>query len=350
MTRSAFQTCGFLLVCGYLLVGPSGCASRRALEHIEQADPLFVDALRTVGLRPVDMTIRTDYLPDPDRLALTRELLTHPLVAGALLDSLVERLASGMTGEAVFWASQMLGAGAVTSSGDGNVSVFLLPGIPESLAGLLRPLVVELAICRIQVEALRGVFSPLEQARLEALLVLTHPDGRVSEAEMEALLTLARRVDRRVLAGVTLKVLAACNRFIEGVAALPPEQVQIDGGPVRLETPAGTVWVGGADSTIYTEAGALIVDLGGNDRYEGVAGVTFGEMPVSVCIDLGGDDRYTVAQARGTLGVGVLVDLEGDDRYDGMAGGQGSGIAGVGVLEDHSGNDTYRSDLGAQGF
>ncbi len=91
---------------------------------------------------------------------------------------------------------------------------------------------------------------------------------------------------------------------------------------------------------------ALIVDLLGNDRYEGgdfaQGSAVFG---ASLHVDVSGDDRYEArqcSQGAGVFGVGMLFDLAGDDGYRGARFVQGfGGVRGIGVLSDVAGNDTY---------
>ena len=70
--------------------------------------------------------------------------------------------------------------------------------------------------------------------------------------------------------------------------------------------------------------------------------------------DLGKDaDHYRslrMSQGFGVAGVGVLYDAGGDDLYEGEAGVQGSAVFGVGLLLDAGGSDTYRTYADSQGF
>lgn len=119
-------------------------------------------------------------------------------------------------------------------------------------------------------------------------------------------------------------------------------------GPVLFHqtTPRGRIIVGGLGDNVYdgVEDAALIIDLGGNDRYRGAMAVSGPELPVAAVIDLDGDDAYEAADtglAMGRLGVGLLIDLSGRDVYRLGAGGVGVGVGGIGVLCDANGNDEY---------
>jgi hypothetical protein len=55
-------------------------------------------------------------------------------------------------------------------------------------------------------------------------------------------------------------------------------------------TPYGFIIIGGKGETIYTGDAALIIDMGGDDKYYGRVGS--GIDKISVCIDLSGNDLY----------------------------------------------------------
>jgi hypothetical protein len=111
---------------------------------------------------------------------------------------------------------------------------------------------------------------------------------------------------------------------------------------------------------------ALIVDLGGNERYENCTQTGFPLLgptadanaipmpePFSVVIDLSGDDSYTGTgqQSCGAavLGVAMLFDREGNDTYVAPSRSLGYGSFGVGMLIDRKGNDSYTSVVLTQG-
>jgi hypothetical protein len=121
------------------------------------------------------------------------------------------------------------------------------------------------------------------------------------------------------------------------------------------ETPAGWIVIGGRGPNTYREADrkvALLLDLGGNDTYDGYAVPLNETQGIGVVIDLDGDDVYaagSVGLAAGRLGVGMLVDLAGNDRYRLASGSGGAGFAGIGLLVDHEGDDRYEGTRFTQG-
>lgn len=120
-------------------------------------------------------------------------------------------------------------------------------------------------------------------------------------------------------------------------------------------TPWGRILVSGTGTSSIDvgDATFLVVDLGGDDEWDGrVAGAT-PTCPLSAMLDLGGDDTYQgrdVAQGAGVTGVGVLLDASGKDIY--MSTGslcQGAGQFGFGALIDLAGDDTYMGRYESQG-
>jgi len=126
------------------------------------------------------------------------------------------------------------------------------------------------------------------------------------------------------------------------------------------DTPLGRIALNDACDNIYTagkdrEPYLLILDTGGNDRYEGGAAAESWRYPVSLILDLAGNDHYIATEpgqpafGAGVCGYGFLMDLSGDDRYDSVNLSQGSGFFGVGGLLDRSGQDTYTAYTASQG-
>jgi hypothetical protein len=128
-------------------------------------------------------------------------------------------------------------------------------------------------------------------------------------------------------------------------------------GTVMLarETPAGWIVIGGSGPNTYRDGGqrvALLLDLGGDDTYAGIAAPMDERQGISVVIDFEGDDVYEASPlglATGRLGVGLLVDCEGNDQYRLAAGSGGAGFAGIGLLVDQAGDDRYTGSRFTQG-
>ncbi|MDZ4830654.1 MAG: hypothetical protein SGJ09_10720 [Phycisphaerae bacterium] len=130
-------------------------------------------------------------------------------------------------------------------------------------------------------------------------------------------------------------------------------------GPNRYDMTkiAAVLDVGGDDT--YTMSGLAvgmrgIIDLSGDDRYEGGAeqGIGAGVCGLFFVLDLAGNDAY-VGQALnagvGVFGVGVVIDRGGNDSYVGSEWSLGAACWGVGAIVDVNGNDEFRSDYLSQG-
>jgi hypothetical protein len=198
-------------------------------------------------------------------------------------------------------------------------------------------------------------------------------------------LDIAARVDLSLFARAALTIVTAVEQTAPALGVLPSEKLAPAGcpgvgGDAIYESEDCSIIVAAQTSNTYGLAAdpMLLIDLGGNDVYNGDSAFAGGT--VEVLIDVAGDDTYertesfdepigpseaTTAQGGGALGVGVLADLAGNDTYRVSAGatapepgpsargvgatGQGVGIAGAGVLLDGGGNDSYHLTSSSSG-
>ena len=302
------------------------------------------DVLSVLALTRTDIGIAKDYLPDPDRLSVTRRLLRDPLSADGWLTSLAGSLQEGSNDVPLAIARGLLDSSQGEALGPIRVDPTVLETLLLDSGQRIRTLV------------------PIFVGR--PLIGLVHPDSTFSASALDDAVAEGRRVPVLELLDVAVRLVTAADQVSAAF-----------GGPVSYETVVGRVTIGTEGDDRYSVPHALIFDPGGNDVYIDVAGVSSESVPVSVVIDLAGDDRYlgragtgrsgvgilvdrsgndaydasNQSQASGLGGIGVLVDLDGDDRYTTGVGGQGFGLYGVGVLVDRSGDDTYSADLLAQG-
>lgn len=140
---------------------------------------------------------------------------------------------------------------------------------------------------------------------------------------------------------------------LEGVkgSGRPPEGFDKDIVEVLGGEPSRRVVLGGRKTSRYAAPAALIIDLGGKDRYERAAVVDDADMLASVVLDLSGDDRYESegsGAAVATGGVALLFDADGDDRYSSGRLGQAAATLGVALLLDLGGDDSYDAEDYAQ--
>jgi hypothetical protein len=199
---------------------------------------------------------------------------------------------------------------------------------------------------------------------------------------------LLEKANRRALFDAADALVALSDpKFLAQLARLPDKgNVTVAGvtGTVvqKIATPAGNILVGGRGKNVYeldamtnvcavVDLGGddvwhegtvspqrpllIVIDLSGNDRYEGVKpGIQGGAiLGISLLIDAAGDDTYQamdIAQGSGVGGVGMLIDLAGNDRYRGLRRVQGQALGGMGLLLDRAGKDDYHAAMWAQGF
>ena len=106
--------------------------------------------------------------------------------------------------------------------------------------------------------------------------------------------------------------------------------------------------------TALATPATVILDMGGNDVYEGNEfAFASGFFGVSILDDIAGDDFYNVANfglGSGLFGAGILLDESGNDSYKGGTFVEGCGAFGFGILMDNDGNDTYQAEFNSQGF
>jgi hypothetical protein len=139
------------------------------------------------------------------------------------------------------------------------------------------------------------------------------------------------------------------------------------------QTAVGQAIIAGKGENQYRDDCAILIDLGGDDRYYNNAGgcgtwlqtgppdpktgkrtqPDIYQQGVALCIDFAGNDLYnstsSYRQGSGFLGVGMLIDLQGNDIYESVGYAQGVGFFGAGFLIDFAGNDTYQVHEYGQG-
>jgi len=136
------------------------------------------------------------------------------------------------------------------------------------------------------------------------------------------------------------------NKLKEGVAR---REYILD-----VDTPWGSIIIGGKGDNYFEKSAAIVIDLGGNDTYDGRFGsstcsITGG---IGVSLDLGGNDKYICelndSFGAGHFGLGLSFDLDGDDTYSAMDYSLGSSFFGIGIVYDGGGKDKY--ECGSHGM
>jgi hypothetical protein len=216
------------------------------------------------------------------------------------------------------------------------------------------------------------------------------PKPQVSQeqdAQFQKYDALTRKVDRaRLLAVATRVARLADPAFLATLGkrlARTPRGAKVEGFAGDVVASAGDrdgnrVVLLGAGKSVVSGRAALVIDLGGDDKWARAAVADDPELLVSVVLELGGDDAYEseapgpayaagaiallvdakgkdhyaskrLGQAASSLGVAVLADLEGNDRYEAADFAQGFSFCGVSLLVDKGGDDDYRAWAVAQG-
>ncbi len=148
-----------------------------------------------------------------------------------------------------------------------------------------------------------------------------------------------------------LKCVEALDRARRALQALSPEK--LDAPALDWQTPLGWIRIRGKGSDEIDAADSLlVVDLGGDDKWQGSVGASAPARLIGLALDLSGNDVYeggAVTQGAGVAGIGILLDAAGDDRYEAQQAAQGFGQFGLGVLIDLGGDDYHNAGHSSQG-
>jgi len=207
-----------------------------------------------------------------------------------------------------------------------------------------------------------GLVDPLERLGVEGEVAYAEVTDYVVETweerdeeedgnEIERVLfleSLLDAVDFHFLnAGATLSAIAA-QELQRQLSALDASKLA-GNYDYRIATPLGKIVLSsGGDSTYPDDDYLLIVDLAGDDTYQGGAATRRFATGLSVTLDLAGSDRYESPDdivpsfGAGIFGYGILIDTQGSDRYSAAYLSQGVGVFGTGILYDVEGNDHYQ--------
>jgi HEAT repeat protein len=303
-------------------------------------EPAVLNALSQLRAEPSDLSVRPDRWDTRSKLPAVERLLDDPVSvpreAGAWLERL--RKAEGAA-EGTGLASELLLGGAVGTSSAAAGAAPLVPEgkLPKLLWAELERLAD--AVRRAQPLLDRAVASvPAE--RRPALLrqmgwEIDDDDAAREDAE---LFDTADRFDEAPLleaARIVAEAAEAARPRLQAFARFGGATVR----RTRLETAAGAIVVGGSGDDSYgpeeLESAAVLVDLGGDNRYDGPAAAA-GEGKIRIVIDLG---RNVVVQSTGasagsgTFGIGLLSlpNPEGIKLFRVGDGSLGAGLFGAGI-------------------
>ncbi|MDJ0974225.1 MAG: hypothetical protein QNJ98_07185 [Planctomycetota bacterium] len=178
--------------------------------------------------------------------------------------------------------------------------------------------------------------------------------ARLDEEGDAYLHELAARIDAAGHVGLWLETFGDPVAWLSALpeAAFPEDE------PLVKETPYGRIALGTPGDDVYQGEYTILIDPGGNDRYEECRlGTAYGtpNRRVGFFADLGGNDVYACGAVNLTLGAAVLgvaafFDLgAGDDRYEAGHGSLGASFGGCATFYDDGGSDTYLGRTFTQG-
>ena len=340
-------------------------------------------ALRALALTHDDLSFRTDYADQPDsfRIAVVDRLLSRPLETESYVTRFADEVCAATSLEGLVGiCARDLDLVIAAQTRGGPTDSMEPKSVGPTALDVLLPAMSEAA------DLIAAAFDGLseEQRRFVALHAPSildeeefDPDKPIDDRDREAeeeevladeLLRIAGLIDYDSLATAGAVIARAVDSSIPLLAddpmSLPRTHTDYElqrtasswlaSGDVLniMETEAGTVIIGGPGRTTYKGGVALIIDVGGDDVYEGDVAAALRDLPVSIVIDLSGNDIYRCdahSLGAGFMGVGVLADLEGDDVYAAGDFSLGSGLMGIGILADAEGNDSYSGDTCTEG-
>ncbi|MCK6439048.1 MAG: hypothetical protein L6Q71_02465, partial [Planctomycetes bacterium] len=144
-----------------------------------------------------------------------------------------------------------------------------------------------------------------------------------------------------------VRLAAAIDGFLNDTQE-PMPALEFD--PITITLPCGDLVIMDTRSQ-PAKTGAIVIDLGGDEIYTaGKDTLPLGvpasfDQPIGLLIDLGGNDRYEctgpIGHGCGVCGIAGLFDLAGDDQYSCDGAGTGCAIYGASITADYAGNDTY---------
>lgn len=315
--------------------------------------PLLDQALETVGLDRKDISIRPDLSDSVLALSLFQKWIKSPLEAPREAQSIAQGLLE--TASRPYSFLRALAQPADISCPPfrkANLrSGFTLPAaLPDELAQAIGLLLDAFQGAEEILSPMMTRVSPEESKLLEKYFYPEaaskatgeeETEGLPKTREMEEALRTVVKIDRGAILKAALIITEALERAVDIVTRVESWEEKVS--TVSFMTPAGLVKIGGTGPDTHQEKAALIIDLGGDDTYNGeVASGRDGKC--ALVLDLDGNDNYLgkdFTQGAGFWGIGILRDLKGDDLYRAGRCSQGAGLFGVGLLVDGSGSDMY---------
>lgn len=324
------------------------CSSALCEEKINA--PLIDRALSAAGMTRVDLGIRPDLFDNPHAITIFKRWMGEPLKAPGEAQGMADSLLT-LASRPPEWLGRLAGFGDVVSS----VPITVLdsgeeipPALPEPLKKAVKILLDAMYTANKEIGAVKEAVSPEALKLLERYFYpdaaikgrkITEDPDRIKPLRLAVKAT--GKVDLTKILGAGVMVLKAVEEAKEILAE--PGEWKKTFRTSSFQTGLGRVVIGGAGPDVHQGPAALIIDIGGNDIYQGeVASGKDGK--TAIVLDLEGNDVYIggdFTQGAGFWGIGLLVDCAGDDLYQAKEMSQGAGFFGTGLLIDLKGSDTY---------
>lgn len=309
---------------------------------------------QAIMAQPVNAPYRVGMLMQAYQAALPSPLALVALtgaVAGLTLERSAERALQPLEAR-LRAAADPLAASLAWMASMTQPGVSWPPGLPDQ-AQLPNPLRFELAMLLATLgqsqQFLQLALARLPATATPALLRRQALDGEFLPFEAPDYRQWLALVEREALLAGMFDLVAAAERLQHFVAASPT----LPALAWTLDTPMGQIVLDttGRDNQYQLRDPLLVLDVGGNDRYEFLAR---GESHrISVLIDHQGNDQYLTTApgadpSGATLGYGILWDTQGDDVYQGTQQAQASALFGAALLVDGGGANRFEASSHAQ--
>jgi hypothetical protein len=360
-------------------------------------------ALQVQGITEYELSFEKKYALDSIfRLKVVSDLMDNPLKTPDYLDASVNKIdtifSSGKTQNQISTLLAYLSLQTdvnITQSDINNLNKDILDksavwlkkydNLPKELN---QPVALILASYQVGDKYLKQALKGLTKDEIDKILMMApilwsdeddtlqsiqkgalHREFNISvdttpKIEIDTILNIAQKIDRRALALASCAVAMGADKVKEILAnqkffaPIKPNTVQGIKGSILFydETEWGKIVIGSAEDNVYQGDYSLIIDLGGNDKYEGRAGSGIGiiSKPFSVVIDFKGDDIYSATNrffnfGSGLFGCGLILDLSGNDFYNGYDNCLATGFFGTGMIIDEAGDDNYTAGYFSMG-
>ncbi|MCK4353439.1 hypothetical protein KAW65_08550 [candidate division WOR-3 bacterium] len=317
----------------------------------------FYEALSYMKMTPEDAYI-TSQVPDSFCLSLVLNLLEKPVQAPEVLDSMADALKGANIQELINTATEYIDLSPVPLKQESFTKPLSFLILQVNYANDL----LKEATAELDSEELSFLKENLPALMLEDTTFKDkNPyEKKIAEQEGKKIVKRCLELTKKIKRD---KIVLASSIITNALIQTLPELKTLK-FKNRVRTPVakgdvfwakhlkcGWVVIGGPGETIYTGNSAIVIDLGGDDKYYGKTASGVGK--VSICIDFSGNDLYLSSKdynfGSGFFGIGILLDLKGNDIYSSINFSQGSGLFGTGILWDAQGEDKYFSDTHSQG-